>query len=85
MSCLRIGVELFAHAVGYYAGKALHYINRNWGNSWIKSGKVIDVNKGDNRAFKFYLLWGAVSVGKRIPLFKYFVVSHFGYAIWRAI
>ena len=73
MSFHRIEVELCAHAVGYYTGKILNWVNKSWGTKLIESGKIINVNNDDSRAWAFYLLWTAGS------LVKYYVRLYCSY------
>ncbi len=64
MRLTRIAVELFAHAVLYYLGWVIKYINKKWGNYLISHAKLIEVNNNDNRAIYFYAIWGAFEIIK---------------------
>lgn len=66
MDALRIAVELFAHGVGYYAGRAVNKVNSSWGKGLIKSGKYVEVNNNDSRAWQFYAIWYAAGTLKNV-------------------
>ena len=61
MNRLRIAVELFAHAAGYYAGSYFRKagVKGSWIDQIIKSGTVVDVNNNDSRSWAYYAVWYA--------------------------
>ena len=61
MTAHRMAVEMWAHALGFFCGKGLVKINKNWGGKLLDSGKQINLNKNDPREKYYYAIWAAGS------------------------
>lgn len=83
MDALRIAVELFGHAVAYYAAGGLYSIAKKLGinisvlKTIMKEAGDLNVNNDDKKAWAYYAVWWGVGFIKAFMpgrLWKYFIL-----------